>query len=778
MLVTLWCLAVVLGGLALVGVPLTWLLNGRRPLTEADHVAAPFLGAAAAVVVLQNLVYLDVPLRLSTPCFWAATAAAWLWFWRGGGLRAGLKTYPWALLAPLALVVAVQGGGLLLVGAREYLGRAWPDQYNYTCIAQFLMDVPFHTPWPALGDRPYLINAVALKDDRIGQSVLHGFFAVSSGLDAKALFEPSILLGPVLSALAVYALARRFGLGTRWAAAASLAAGLTPGLTAVHLECFFSHALGVPFLLFFPAAVDGLREGPGPRPLARAALLFAAGCSIYTEFWGLLLGVALLGLATAVWSHPRKVRFVLCHAALLLAPFALIPGASGSIWLIYNRRVSLPMLGELYPWAYSLEGLARIWLGDWAGRSGDRWQSFVRFYGLAVTGLGYLGLCQAWRDRLHQPAPSGAEPGRGSLSLATGVAAVALLPLVILVKDDQHPYQYYKLLMSVGPLLALGLALLWQRPPTAPSAAARPGGAAAGGRLRAAPGLLCFGAVAALAGAGAASMTLNSTLKHRKITRSSNAQVMRQPDVVAVGRLLQKSPGGDLILGFTDPYGGYLNTWFCYFGRRQQIRMLDPHFIYMHLWLDRGAHILDPNNLPADAPILLMKGPFQNEAVGDLEPVWSAGRFRLVKPTPGGSWALAYNLANPNGLEERLGQPFFWVGKEATTLQVSASRPGTLTLLANFCPGPCIPETQSPRLRVRTSAGHDAEFVTAGGVGELAVPVPAGVCTVSIESLDQPTQAVPGGDPRPLLVGVSNLEFRFTPETAPPSKRAAPEPTD
>jgi hypothetical protein len=778
MLATLWCIGVVLGGLSLVGVPLTCLLNGRRPLTAADHVAAPFLGAAGVVVVLQNLIYLDVPLRLSTPVFWAATAAAWLWYWRGGGLRAGLKTYPWAVLAPLALVFAVQGCGLLLVGAREYLGRAWGDQFNYTCLAQFLMDVPFHTPGEALGGRPYLVNVVGLlKDDRIGQSVLHGFFAVSAGFDAKTLFEPSILLCPVLSALAVYALARRFGLGKGWASAASLTAGLSPGLTAMHLECFFSHGLGTAFLLFFPAALDDVKKCTGLSSLARAALLFAAGSSIYTEYWVLFLGVAMLGLATAVWRHPRKGRFVLCHAALGVAPFALIPGSAQSILMI-SQRLSAPVLGNLYPWACSLEGVARIWLGDLAANTWPGWRGFARFYGLAVTGLGYLGLCRAWLDRLHRPAPSGAGPGRGSLSFATGVAAVALLPLLVLAKDDWLPYQYYKLLMSVGPLLALGLALLGQRPPAAANALAPSGAPAPGGRLRAAPGLLCFGAVAVLAAAAAASMTLNTTLKHREITRSSTALLMRQPDVVAVGRLLSKAPPGDLIFAFKDPSGGYLNGWFAYFGRRRQIRMLDPHFLAMPGWEARGAHILDQDDLPAGAAILLMGGPFEAAAVGDLEPVWTAGRFRLVRPAPGGGWALAYDLANPNGLEEVRGRPFFWIGGGATTLRASASRPGILTLRAHFVPGPCLPDARPARLRVRTSAGHDAEFVAAGGVGELAVPVPAGACTISIESLDRPARPAPGGEPRPLLLGVSNPEFRFAPEPVPSPTPEAPGPTD
>ncbi len=766
MLATLWCIVVVFGGLSLVGMPLTWLLNGRRPLQEADHVAVPFLGAAGVIVVLQNLVYLDVPLRLSTPFFWAATAVAWLWFWRAGGLRASCATYPWAAVAPAALVFVVQGCGLLWVGVREYQAMAWDDQYNYVCIAQFLVDVPFHTPWPALGDQPWLINVIAvLKDDRIGQSVLHGFFAVSSGFDARTLFEPSILLGPVLSALAVYALARRFGLGTGWARAASLTAGLMPGLAAVQLYCFLSHGLGTPFLLFFPVALEDIKERPGWRSLTRAALLFTAGSSIYTEFWILFLGVALLGLGTALWFHPRKGRFLLCHAALSLAPFALIPGANPSIWAIF-QRLSSPILSEVYPWAYSLDGLARLWLGDWGGAHRPGWHSVARCYGLALTGLAYFGLGKAWLDRFQQPASSGYEADRGSLTLLTGVAAIAVLPLLILARDDQHPYQYYKMLESVGPLLALGLVLLGQRLPLAALPVAPDGAPRSSGRLRAAPGLLGVAVVTVLAAAGGASMAVRSASSHA---------LMHQPDVVAVGRLLSRMPPGDLILGFRDPYKGTLNGWFSYSGRRQRIHLTDPHFIYFHPgWAILGEHILDPNTLPSGAPILLMQGPFQTTALGDFETIWTTGRFRLVKPKPDGSWALVYNFTNPNRLEGGAGKPFIWIGKGATTFQTSASRQGILTLRAHFTPRTCLPETQPRRLRVRTSAGFHAEFSAGQGVEELAIAVPAGASTITLESLDQPTQT-PNGDLRPLLVGMSDPEFRFNPDGVAPGETAAGE---
>src|SRR5262245_37439509 len=58
MLLTLGCITVVLASPFAVGLPLSWLLNGRQPLSSADWIRAPFLGVAAIVVVLQNLVVL------------------------------------------------------------------------------------------------------------------------------------------------------------------------------------------------------------------------------------------------------------------------------------------------------------------------------------------------------------------------------------------------------------------------------------------------------------------------------------------------------------------------------------------------------------------------------------------------------------------------------------------------------------------------------------------------------------------------------------------------
>jgi hypothetical protein len=58
-------------------------------------------------------------------------------------------------------------------------------------------------------------------------------------------------------------------------------------------------------------------------------------------------------------------------------------------------------------------------------------------------------------------------------------------------------------------------------------------------------------------------------------------------------------------------------------------------------------------------------------------------------------------------------------------------------------------------------------------VQELRVPVSSGKTTIMIESVDRPSVTVlPNGDPRPLLVLVQELSFRFRPAAGPQSPPA------
>src|SRR2546430_2725600 len=98
------------------------------------------------------------------------------------------------MLLTLACLAALFFGSLALDG---YTGRSFTDQYNYTSLAQLLTDVPFSTDWNTMGQRPYLVDGLKIKDsDRLGAMMLQGFFGVSTRTDARTVFEPLILLGP------------------------------------------------------------------------------------------------------------------------------------------------------------------------------------------------------------------------------------------------------------------------------------------------------------------------------------------------------------------------------------------------------------------------------------------------------------------------------------------------------------------------------------------------------------------------------------------------------
>jgi hypothetical protein len=774
-LLTVWCITIVLGSVCAAGVPAAWLLNGRRPLTEADYVKAPFLGLAVIVLVLQNLVYLDVPIRLSGPFFWVGVGLCWIWIWRRGGTGGFLRTVPWPLILACLLVYLLQGLGLVALGAREYVGRAWSDEFNYTAIAQFLCEEPFSTSWASCEHRPYLNIVVHCnyRWDRIGQSVAHGFFSVSSGCDAKTLFGPTILLGPAFVTAAVYGLAWRSGLARRVALTTGVAAGLLPSLALLQLECFLSHVLGIPLFLLALLLVDELNERQDPSTFGRACLVVAAMIAIYTEFWVLFLGVSALGLVLAIRRPPRW-RLLLCYALLTASPFALNPWFAPRIFYILTR-VDQRVLAHVYPWAFSVEGLSRVWFGDLAV-PGTAWiESVVRVCSLGATVLAVWGLIRNWRERRLTPATVGDEAARQpGWTLAWCFLAVAALPLVVFVKDERHPYQLYKMLITVSPLLPLGLALFMGR--RLKAAVGHHSNGVAGIRhlwngIRQ-PVAIMVG-VAVLAGWASSRMAYETRLS-RPLSRFAQSHYLLDPDVRELQSRLSALPEGELVFAFHDPTDGFLNSWLSYFARRQQIWMTDGHFIDLPVDMAGvedivGTHAQDS---PSDLLILTHKGGFQSVDCGELTPVWVGRSFWLWKLSTG-AWAVPTAFDNPAGLNDPQDQGTFWVGAKSTTIEVLASQPGEVILNGAFLPGPSLPETDVRHLRIRSSRGYESELVSHGSVEELRVPICSGKTTITIEALDTPSLTVlPNGDPRTLLVLVQKLSFRFCPEDRPQRPQA------
>ena len=381
---TLWCILVVWAGPLLFGVPLKLLLNRGRPLDEATWLQAPFLGLGAIVLVTQNLAYLGCPVATSAAFLWGAALLGWLVLALRRGRRLGWAGLPVAVFAAALAVYLFHGMGLLALGARVYAGHGWWDQWQYVGLAQFFKDYPYGTALDRIGHRVALAWPIILKEDRIGQSLLHAFFAASSFQDAKTLFEPTILLLPALTVLAVFALARRLGMAPRTALVAALVAGLLPGIAALHLESFLSQALAVPLLLLLPVVLDNLHGRPGWANLLRVAVLLATLFSVYTELTAIAVACLALGLAIVALRRPIPWRLLGWYGGTVGLTLALNPGFVPHQWLIVKRSTSAESCAGTYPWALTLEAWGRVWLGDGAAPPSAAWRSVARFVAVAL----------------------------------------------------------------------------------------------------------------------------------------------------------------------------------------------------------------------------------------------------------------------------------------------------------------------------------------------------------------------------------------------------------
>ena len=150
------------------------------------------------------------------------------------------------------------------------------------------------------------------------------------------------------------------------------AAGLLPGLATIHLDSFLSHALSVPLLLLLPLALDEVHERPAFGVLMRTAVLVTTLVSVYSELTPLVAGVLVLSLLAMMCGRPLSLRPLAAYGLLAASP-ALLNWFffRHSLWVML-MRVAAPVLKGAYPWAFSLEGWGRVWLGNLAAACLER----------------------------------------------------------------------------------------------------------------------------------------------------------------------------------------------------------------------------------------------------------------------------------------------------------------------------------------------------------------------------------------------------------------------
>lgn len=741
-LLTLRCVVLVLLGPVVVGAPLRWLVNGRQPLDRNDWVQAPFLGLAALVLALQMQVYLDLRVGLTTPAMWAVVLVLWLWLAWSGHFTASLRGIPWAAFGVALVVYLVQGLGLFQVGARYYMGRGWWDQSWYFAMGEYLRDYPYSTELEAVGDQPHLLLGQIFRiAERFGQSVLLAFFSATAQTDSKVMFMPVSLLGPALTALAVYAVCTRFGMPGWLSSVAGATAGLMPGVTLVTLENFLSQALAVPYLILCPVVLHEVAARPTWPRILNVAVLFGGTLATFPEMSLLLLGptVLLLGIV-ALPSAPRW-RVALGGLLIVGLPVAFnftittlprLAGAEAARGIIKgtdervvsNLDPTLVVMTNVHPWGLRVEGLSRLWFGDLV--TAPHWEQaplVVPTFAVVIVALGFAGLVSVCVRRLKEGRATWLDPERrGQLAFGVTVLALASLPLVALPLAPTLPYHYYKLILCVCPLLPAGLAL-------------------ASWPLRAA-GALPLAVPLAVAAAGTFHMVQHSTSygppTEAELTGWGGwdrhpARQLAGPDMCEVQDYLESLRGTPLLIVCPDPLR---NTWLSYYSRYNPRWLANP--VITGAADDDGncrldirppaRPVVDLGAMPDDVLVVSARagGGFELERPASSELVWENESFQVWRPRDR-CWAVPARLVTQDGTEEgRLG-PTFSMTPAPTTVEVVAASAGRVALTARFAGDP-----ELPRLKVQTSAEYAAEFMPPDGEGTLFVPVPAGRSSIML----------------------------------------------
>jgi hypothetical protein len=554
-MLTAWCLAVAFAAPWLAGAPLVWLGRRGRALRPSDWLWAPFVGLTALVCPLQALVvFADLPLRDSAPRLGAAVALLWAAMLATRAGRDSLRRVPVRVLALALAAYLAQGSELLQRGVADYRGNLISDQFNYVVLAQFLSDYPYSTGRAEQPGRPWLELVMGLKQDRLGQSVLHGALALGAGRDCLDLFFPTLFLGSALLVPAVRLLAPRFGIFGRRAEAVALVAALVPGVTTILADCYLSHALFIPLLMAYLAAL--LRAARRPRHLPVAGVLFAAAFVVYTEFTPLLVGV---GGAAALAAVAAGRAGLLRSALLVAAPatFGVLLAAGGWKGALevaarsrgMGTQIDLPLSGA--------QILERVWLDVVRVQAPS---TRVAALGAGAFAAACFSLAAAGWLRFAWRA---VRVGQRWAPLAAAAALVGL-PATVAVAAPPAKYALFKLLMTVSPLFVLGLGLF---------AAARPsvGRAARTGRI---------------AATALALLLVADTVAHQSAIRRRDLKEVgarwHDPELREVTAALRSDPGAEVVVALGEAPDAWVPSGaILYFARQQPIRIDSPRRVWL-----------------------------------------------------------------------------------------------------------------------------------------------------------------------------------------------------
>lgn len=416
----------------------------QKKLESKDFLLDPFIGISIIIIFLQNLVYLNVPVKYSAfvLLFLIIVSTTYIL------IKKHIKfNKEWLVIVFLVgSTLFVNGQGYFRETAKHYIGYGWIDGYNYVTIAEFLKEYKFKTEFKGV-DKPYLVSAIAKKNDRIGQSVFQAFISSITLLPANYTYGAVSLLSPVLTFFAFLYLFFILKLKKIISYLFSFLVSVLPAVSTVHLENFLSQALGTPMLIITLVYILSLRKIV-IKELIILGLLIAGTNSIYTEYTPFILLVILLTILTRLIFEKNVIKVVVGFLLSILLALIINPFFSGGTLKIFQRTNLVGILSHVYPFSHSAYGYNRLFFGDlFIQNITNKYYLFVII--LLILLLSIIGSLFFLFKK------------RNVYFLL--LMAFPLVSLILNIFFKNYPYQTYKLLLSFFPLLFIGIAYLFNR---------------------------------------------------------------------------------------------------------------------------------------------------------------------------------------------------------------------------------------------------------------------------------------------------------------------------
>jgi hypothetical protein len=607
-------------------------------------------GLFLVVLVPQNLFYLGVPVRISA---WIVLGAALIQaWWCRHRLFARIGTFCsdrdiQALAMLVLLTITFHSIVPIRQGLEGYYGKGYDDQLNYVLLAEFLKEEPYSTSTQEIGLRPWLVRpvgfkvsaeqlgltsgsgaeAIGLKNERLGQSIVTAEISVWSGIDAKGSYAATVIFFLALLAICLYVFLREMGILRFIAGSGALLGALLPAVTRLSLNGFLSQ---VSILFVFPLFASLLRqEELSSRSLTLFfSLTLAYLISAYSEIAPIGLCTLFLGVIFVRHESMRSKRLMLMGAILLISLlnpcylYNLIQFLGQQYYMASNAT----FLDNRAPNVLTLRGWSELLFGTAIG-------PFALFFDCLALLCGLMLLIGAFylsrRDRL--------------------IFGVIFLPCIFIVVylATRTPPSYYpiaKITLTILPFV-IGLVFV---PLSRFAANSRVGS------IGVVMNLLCALVVAA---AAAGSVRYYSEV----LNNGSLLEYLREPRFLNVCRTLETMKNKRVVVFETNQW---LTRWLCYHARHNDV-YFDRHFV------------TDPS-VPPLSPFL---------KVPDLANVdFVATRDRVVDLRAPGVACLS--LVNDISGEDRTsGHDRYWLGPPAG-LRFLALRPLSANLKMRLAPGP------------------------------------------------------------------------------------------